>query len=68
MSEHEQTMLKAQQGYEQMGEILSRMIAPLVANYWAELRRLDVPRNVAAMLTEDVQAEFLTLLIHGKPE
>lgn len=66
MGETERKLLQLQQACEQMGELLRKNIAPIVRQYYAALTADDaMPEEAAAMLSADVQAEMLALILHG---
>lgn len=66
LTEAERVNLHAQQAYEQLGELLSKNVAPVVRQYFTALTADDaMPEEAAAMLSADVQAEMLALILHG---
>lgn len=60
MTEEERDLLVAQQKMEQVGAMMTRLVAPVVAAHYRELVKQGVPSQDAALLTTGVQE----LLLH----
>lgn len=66
MDKQQETMLARSQVMEQVGAEM-RDNATVVAGYYRKLIDEGVPKQIAAMLTSEMQDQYLTLMLTPRP-